>query len=170
MCESRSRGTQEALGTLGQSSDKTSATGWQACNERGSACGCHAACLATARVHTGRVLPRNALARNWGVRWWLWQYISRQECHSKSKRLPANSDDRKTTSRALRKERVDHENGLSRGVPRGYELCLSSGVAERYRRESTLLRRLGYCEKLHRVYSASCSRLFIIFVNIFRQC
>ena len=32
---------------------------------------------------------------------------------------------------------LDHDNALHRGVPLVYELCLSTGVAERHRREST---------------------------------
>ena len=43
-----------------KSSDKISTTGWQAHDGQGSACGCHAACPATARAHKGRVSPRSA--------------------------------------------------------------------------------------------------------------
>ena len=53
------RGTQEELEALGSSSDKVSTTGWQAHDGRGSACGCHAAYLLTARPYMGRVWSNN---------------------------------------------------------------------------------------------------------------
>ena len=120
------------------SSDKISTTGWQAHDGRGIACDCCAACLAMARGYMGRVSPRNALARNRGVRRWLWRYIF----YDKSVAQHSNVCHRTAMAETQLPEYsggsgLDNENGLPRGVPRVYELRLSTGAVERYRREST---------------------------------
>ena len=64
--------------------------------------------------------------------------ILRQECHSKFKRLPTNSEMAETQlPEHSGRSGLDHENGLSREVPGVYDLYLSTGVVERYRREPT---------------------------------
>ena len=52
-------------------------------------------------------------------------------------RLPSNSYDRSTTSRALRRKRVGPRERPAVRVPHVCELCLYTGVVERYCQEST---------------------------------
>ena len=84
------------------------------------------------------VWPRSTFARNRGTRRWLWRYIFRKECHSTFTRLPSKTAIAETqVPEHPGGNGLDHENGLLWEVPSVYELCPSSGVDERYRREST---------------------------------
>ena len=121
-----------------------------------SACVCHATCLATAGVDRGKVWPMSAIARNLGVKRWLWRYRLRQGCHSTFGRLPSNSGGRNTTPRAIRKERVGpRERPAWRGASRTWRCRVLS-------EEINLMWRLGYSEKMHRLYPTSC-RFFSFF-------
>ena len=92
---------------------------------------------------------------------------SRQECHSTFKRLPSKSDGRNTTSRALRKEWVElRERPAKRDASHVrvmpiHRRCLA------LLRGINLLCRLGYSEKLHRVYTTYVG-FYFAFDNVFR--
>ena len=115
----------------------------------------------------GRNLPWGALARNRGVRKWLWRLIVRHESHSKFKRLLSNSDGRYTSysCRALRRERVGpRELPAVGGASRARVVFihrLSIAIALNH-----MLWRLSHSEKYFRVKSR-LSFFFLAFFVVF---